>query len=56
MQRLLISMVIASLCTLPVHGAEEGAPWWKRQKIRFMWGTWPHAQKNARRRKGDKSN
>ena len=47
MKCLLVSMVIAGLWSGTVRGAEQTAPWWKRQKIRFMWGTWPHAIRNA---------
>ncbi|MFV1967901.1 MAG: hypothetical protein ACC628_20915 [Pirellulaceae bacterium] len=27
-------------------GAAEDAPWWKQQKMRVMWGQWPHARED----------
>ena len=33
----------AILLAGPAGAREPQTPWWKRQKIRFMWGQWPHA-------------
>ena len=49
MQKLLMSMVIVALFAGSGPGAERGGPWWKQQKLIFMWGQWNHARgdKNA---------
>ena len=39
-------IVLVLLLAGPVLCAEGEAPWWKEQKIRFMWGTWPPAQRD----------
>ena len=43
MNKLFIALSLVTLLAGPVLGAEKDAPWWKEQKIRFMWGTWGHS-------------
>ena len=33
-------MLLAALLVGQAAGAAEDVPWWKQQKIRFMWGKW----------------
>ena len=40
MRTLLVSLVVAALSGGPALCAEADVPWWKQQKIRFMWGKW----------------
>jgi len=44
MRDVLISIVVVMLSAGPVLCAEDNTPWWKDQKIVFMWGQWPHAR------------
>lgn len=43
MKKLFISLSLVTLLAGPVLCAEKDVPWWKEQKIRFMWGTWGHS-------------
>ena len=43
MRSLLTAMLIVSVCSGPARCGERDVPWWKEQKIRFMWGTWGHS-------------
>ena len=40
MRKLLILIVLVMLCAGSALCAEGETPWWKREKIRFMWGCW----------------
>jgi len=44
MRKVVVLMVVVTLCAGPVLCAEGDVPWWKEQKIRFMWGQWSHAR------------
>jgi len=39
-------VVLGMLFSVALYGEDAGrdAPWWKQQKIRFMWGQWAHAR------------
>jgi len=39
-RKLLISIVVVMLSAGPALCAEGEVPWWKKTKIRFMWGCW----------------
>ena len=48
MRTAIISTLFVTLLASPALGSENAVPWWKQQKIRFMWGTWPHVDKHFR--------
>ena len=40
MKRLLIPLLVVTLAAGRALAAEGETPWWKQEKIRFMWGKW----------------
>ena len=44
MRKLLVLVAAVTLFAGPVLCADKEVPWWKQQKIRFMWGQWNHAR------------
>ena len=40
MNKILLSILSVILFAQPALCNEKEVPWWKQQKIRFMWGTW----------------